>query len=380
YRPRVDALGDPQIAGEFYFWLGHFYAHVGGPTGVERFAARSLEEAERAGDGGTIGKAHIVLAWEGFFTGRYAEGAEHGRAAVAALEPTEESWWLGYALGWEAVNHMSLGAFDAALALVERARVIGRERQDPRLHSYSAWMRGRIRAMRGDWEAAIADLDASLESSLDPLTSSYAMGWLGFAYRGKGDHARAIAVLEQAVASFREFRFRRLVCVFGGFLAGAYRSAGRIDEAREAAGGALSLSEELGYPWSVTLARRELGRIDLAAGDLAGAGRRLGEALEAFSRMEAAFEVAVTHLDLAELARRRGLPERAAQHLQVCRTRFVALGAPAYLDRAERLARRLEGSPAGDETAGERLPGTGPRSPEAEPSEAESDPGWRHRR
>ncbi len=108
-RPRVDALGDPQIAGEFYFWLGHIYAQVGGETGSERFATRAIAEAERAGDGATIGKAHIVLAWEGFFTGRYAEGAEHARAAVAALEPTEEWWWLSYALGWEAVNQMSLG-------------------------------------------------------------------------------------------------------------------------------------------------------------------------------------------------------------------------------------------------------------------------------
>ena len=169
-----------------------------------------------------------------------------------------------------------------------------------------------------------------------------------------------------------EFRFRRNVCVFGGFLAGAYRSAGRIEEAREAAEGALSLSEELRYPWSIALARRELGRIDLAAGDLAGAERRLAQALEAFNGMDASFEVAITHLDLAELARRRGQPEVAAQHLAVCRERFTALGAPAYLDRADRLARRLDGSLMGDEAAGERLPDIGPPSADAEPSEAES--------
>ena len=344
HQPRVDALNDPQIAGEFYFWLGHTHAHVGGAAGPERFAMRAIEEAERAGDGATIGMARTVLAWEGFFTGRYAEGAEQARAAVVALEPTEEWWWLSYALGWEAVNQMSLGAFDAALALVERARVIGRERQDPRLHSYSAWMRGRIRAMRGDWEAAIADLDESLESSPDPLNSAYAMGWLGFSHRGKGDHARAIALLEQAVASMDAFRFQRLVCIFGGFLAGAYRSADRIDEAREAAERALSLSEELRYPWSTALARRELGRIDIAAGDLADAERRLGDALEAFDGMDAVFEAAVTRLDLAEVDLLGGRSEGAAHHLEVCRQSFTAVGAPAYLARAESLARRLGGS------------------------------------
>ena len=57
HQPRVDALGDPQLAGEYYFWLGHIYAHIGDSTGAERFAARAIEEAERAGDGATIGKA-----------------------------------------------------------------------------------------------------------------------------------------------------------------------------------------------------------------------------------------------------------------------------------------------------------------------------------
>jgi DNA-binding SARP family transcriptional activator len=304
YRPRADALDDPQIAGELYFWLGMIHIQAGGETGSERFAMRAIEDAGRAGDGTTVGKARIVLAWEAFFTGRYAEGAEHAREAVAALEPTEEWWWLSYALGWEAVNQMSLGAFDAALGLVERSRAIGRERQDPRIQSYGAWMRGRVRAIRGDWDAAIADLDHSIELAPDPLNRAYATGWLGFAYREKGEQATAVALLGESIAAMTAFGFRRNVCVLRGFLAGAYRSAGRIDDAREAAQGALALSQKLRYPWSIALAQRELGRVDLAAGDLAGAERRLDEALEAFAAMDAVFEVAVTGRDLAELARR----------------------------------------------------------------------------
>jgi len=345
YQPRVDALGDPRLAGEYYFWSGHVAGHTGDSTGAERDAARAIEEAERAGDGTTIGKARCTLAWEGFWTGRYAEGAERARAAVAGLEATEEWWWLGYALCLEAINEMSLGAFEAALRAVERARTIARERHHQALQSYSAWMRGRIHAVRGDSEAAIAYLTESLEGSPEPLRRSYAMGWLGFTHREKGDHARAIALLEQSVASMSAFHHRRAACAFTGFLAGAYRSAGRIEEAREAAESALAVSEELRYPGSIALAHRELGRIDLAAGDLASAERRLGEALEAFSGMEAGFEVAVTHLDLAELARRRERREVAAQHLEVCRESFTAGSAPAYLERTESLARRVERLP-----------------------------------
>jgi tetratricopeptide (TPR) repeat protein len=234
---------------------------------------------------------------------------------------------------------MSLGAFDAALQLVETSRGIGRETQDPRLQSYGAWMRGRIRAMRGDWEAAIADLDEGIERSPDPLNRAFALGWLGFAHRGKGDPDRAIALLEQSIALMTEFHFQRNVCVFGGFLAGAYRSAGRVDEAREAAERALSLSRRLGYPWSTALAQRELGRVALASGDLAGAESRLGEALEAFIGMDAVFEAAVTRLDLAELARRRGQDDEAARLLDVCRGSFTELGSPSYVARTESLAR-----------------------------------------
>jgi DNA-binding SARP family transcriptional activator/class 3 adenylate cyclase len=346
HQARVAALGDPRLAGEYDFWLGLISGHTGDSVSAGRFAMRAIDEAERAGDRTTIGKARYVLAWEGFWLGRYAEGIEQGQAAVAALDAAGDWWWLGHALCWEAVNFLSLGAFEDALRAVERARAIGRERQDPRLQSFSAWMRGRIYAVRGDWEAAIADLAESLESSPDPLNSAYAMGWLGFALREKGDHARAITLLEQSLALLTQFRFRRLACVFAGFLAGAKRSAGRIEEARRTAVGALSLSDELRYPWSAALARRELGRIELALGDASEAERNLEEALHVLVDLEMAFEVALTRLDLAELASRLGRTNVAEQHVEACRRSFRALGAPAYLERVEALAARLGGGPA----------------------------------
>ena len=155
---------------------------------MERFAERSIAEAERAGDETTIGKVRYVLSRERFYTGRYAEGSSRpgprsrrrgDRGVVVA----------GHALGWEAINLNHLGEFDLALRDVERMTAIGRERQDPRLQSYSAQLSGCIHMMRGDWEAAIANCAASLESSPDLLYSSHAMGWLGLAHRETGDHA-----------------------------------------------------------------------------------------------------------------------------------------------------------------------------------------------
>ena len=115
HRPRVDALGDPRIAGEFYFWLANIAGQIGESTGVGHFAARAIEEAERAGDATTIGKARSRAGLGGLLH-RPIRGGGRARAGCGrALEATEEWWWLGYALCWEAVNQMSLGAFDAAL-------------------------------------------------------------------------------------------------------------------------------------------------------------------------------------------------------------------------------------------------------------------------
>jgi hypothetical protein len=75
--------------------------------------------------------------------------------------------------------------------------------------------------------------------------------------------------------------------------------------------------------------------------------------------MDARFEVAVTHLDLAELAGRQGDLGAAAEHLGHCRGTFAALGAPAYLERADHLARRLEEPEGGDAGSG-RSPDRGP--------------------
>ncbi len=59
--------------------------------------------------------------------------------------------------------------------------------------------------------------------------------------------------------------------------------------------------------------------------------------------MDALFEAAVTRLDLAELARRRGRDEEAARLLEICRQSFAAMGSPSYLARTESLARRHDG-------------------------------------
>jgi len=346
-RARLEALGDCRITGPYHFWLGHTFSHLGDYEGADTSARRAIDEGQRCGDEETIARAHYVLAREGVWTGRFREGAEHGRRAAALLERAGERWWLGHSHFWIGLNLHFQGEFDLALDAAARGRAVGEAIGDPRLQSYAAWNAGFYLATRGDAEAGIDECARALELSPDPLNTAFATGWLGFAYREHGDFDRAIDHLERAIASMHEYAYPRLVGWYQGWLSEAYLRRGDVERARELAREALDISVETRGAWAAGAAERALGRIALAGGDAREAESRLGGALERFASIEAWFDIAVTQLDLAEHARLDGRPDEAAAHLAEARALLGRLPAPRYRERAERLAGELGAPTAG---------------------------------
>ncbi len=338
---RATRLEDAEVAGRLYMWLGHTHAHAGDGDGAATSIARAIHESSRSGDVATFGTAHYVLAREAFWRGRFAEGAEHGRTAVASLERTDEWWWLGHAHAWIGQNLVNTGDFEEALANVARTKEIGRLRDDPRLQSYAGWEIAWYEATRGNWERAIAEGTESLERSPDPLNSAYSMFALGFSYREKGDHAQAVALLRSAIGRLTEFGYGRLAAWLTGWLSDALLWSGDPATATETAGRALGLSQQVGYPWAIAVAQRALGRAALATGDLAAARGRLEEARSAFRRMGCRFELAVTHMDLARLEQVAGEDPDAGVELDAARVLLSELDAPIYSARADELAGEL---------------------------------------
>ena len=302
-RARMEALGDCRISGPYYFWLGHTYSHLGDNEGADSSARRAIEEGQRCEDLGTMGRGHYVICREGFFTGRFVGGVEHGRKAVSLLGRAGERWWLAQSHFFVGLNLHLTGDFDVALEAIARGLAIAEEIGDPRLQSYGAWCRGLFQATRGNTEVGIAECTRSLELSPDPLNTAWANGWLGFAYREHGDYDRAIAYLERAIASLHEYAYPRLLSWYEGWLSEAHLRRGDPERARELALHALAVAGEARFQWAG--AQRALGRIALAAGAFSEATERLLEALETFAAIGARFEEASTRLDLAACAGRQ---------------------------------------------------------------------------
>ena len=333
-RDLVDRLQDSALACRFHFWLAHTYSYLGDQEAASTNARASIETARSCGDTTTEGRAWYVLCRDAFWSGRFSEGIEHGRQAVALLERSADRWWQGQAYWVTGFHHYVLGQFEDAFGMMEKAEALWRALQDPRLDP--SWSTGYFHASLGDWELGIEECKGGLERAQDPLNTAAALGFLGYAYLEKGDLPRAAEALEDSVERLRRAGMMQLLGWFSAFLAEACFLSGRPDEARELAREALAITEKVGFRYGSGMAQRALGRIARKTGPAGEAEVWSRAALESFRSIQAPFEVARTRLDLALLAGAGS--EAAALQLGEARRLFAELGLPRYVEEAERLA------------------------------------------
>src|SRR5262249_41839994 len=173
-----------------------------------------------------------VLAREGYWSGQFLHGLEHGQQATSLLERTAEQWWLGQSHWAVGLNYFFMGEFVQALAAIAQTQALGGMLGDPRLQSYAAWTTGLIETMRGDWQAGIEACQHSLACAPDPLNTGVTLGFVGYAHLEKGDALEAIAAFEQAGQYMQRFRFRQLYGWFTTFFWAAFFLAGHFCKGR----------------------------------------------------------------------------------------------------------------------------------------------------
>ena len=149
HEARLARLNEPALTAAYSFWLAHMHSRLGDQRRACDNAARAIEAATRAGDEGTLGKAHGLLALEGHWSGNTADGIAHGRKSLRLLRAhPQQRWWLGMTHFYLAMNHLVQGDFEAALAEANRADAVGKEIGDPRLQTYAAFTVGWVEATR----------------------------------------------------------------------------------------------------------------------------------------------------------------------------------------------------------------------------------------
>lgn len=122
-------------------------------------------------------------------------------------------------------------------------------------------------------------------------------------------------------------------------LSDAYTRFGDAANARKAAEDGLAVARDARFAWGIAAAQRARGRLAAAGGEVIEARASFDEAVEGFRAIPAPFEVAVTCLDLAMLAR-DGDPGAAASWIAEARAAFAALGLEDHVRRADEVRSR----------------------------------------
>jgi tetratricopeptide (TPR) repeat protein len=338
HQEQLERHQEPSLAGPYYFRLGRTYSLLGDQVRAAQHTQRVLAAAMRYNDEATMGKAYYELAREIFLSGPPQRGLAYGQQAVALLERTGEQWWLGMACWLLGGTYAFLGAFATALEATARAHAIGEALEEPHIQSYAAFTTGWIEVTRGNWQVGMVACQRSLALAQDPVNIAHALGVLGYAYVEQGDATQAIPLLEPALQSWHQFRVRPMQAWIATLLGEAHRLYGHLERARDLAHQGLTMAQDAGFQFVIGLARRALGHIAQASGGLMAATTHLTAALQTFTAIQARFEQARTHLDLAALANAQGKQRAAATHLAAAHALCQALQVPRYIERVVQCA------------------------------------------
>jgi tetratricopeptide (TPR) repeat protein len=231
-----------------------------------------------------------------------------------------------------------LGYFPAALAATSEMAAIGRASGDRRLQSQAAGWNGWIYARCGALQEGLAACQQALEYAPDAFEAALHLGFLGSVYLEKGEVTQALSVLESAVQAAQQYRSQQVQSWFKVLLGEAYRLHNQLEQAQDLAMQGLELARRIKYPWGSGLAQGTLGRIAHTSGNLAEAEMHLLHALATFDAIQARYDLARTHLDLASLAHTRGNHDATTTYLSTAYAWFKKIQVPRWVERTEQIA------------------------------------------
>jgi tetratricopeptide (TPR) repeat protein len=339
YQERLEQLQLPMLVGQYYYWLAMTYMFFGQRDDAAQSIQQALEAGQNAQDAPTLGMAHFVAAAEDQFAGRLRRGLAHAQRAVTLLEGPTDPFQRGSAYYAVGLLYGFLGHFPAALAATSEMAAIGHASGDRRLQSQAAGLRGWISARCGAWQEGLAACQQALEYAPDAYETALNLGFLGYVYLEKGEVTQAIPVLESAVRAAQQYRSQQVQSWFKVFLGEAYRMNNQLEQAQELAMQGFELSRYINHPWGSGLAQGTLGRIAHISSNLAEADMHLQDALATFEAIQARYDLARTHLDLASLAHTQGNQDAATTHLSTAYAWFKKLQVPRWVERTEQIDR-----------------------------------------
>lgn len=194
-----------------------------------------------------------------------------------------------------------------------------------------------VDAHRGRLDEARRRIEESLPEAerVDPWNVYQLLSTLGFVELSAGRNAEAVVALRRAHAIYEEVGVGDTAAVHEN-LSEALVAAGELDEAADVIGAYRRRAIRLGRPMGLAPACRAVALLEGAKGDMTAAHDAIAEALRHHAGPLVPFSRARSLLVAGQIGRRLGERRAAREALLEVRDVFARLGAPLWLERAER--------------------------------------------
>jgi tetratricopeptide (TPR) repeat protein len=232
-----------------------------------------------------------------------------------------------------------LGNFAEAIESAAEGVRIAEENGHPLTLSTACFASGLVYTLKGEASRGIALLERarfilqSLERAPHPAVDAFH----GNALTVGGRHDEAVALLEQSLKGAAIVKFMPCTSLWTGWLASAYRQAGRPDDARHAAERAILLARSHHERGFEGCGLRELGDVVAvgASPDVQQAEDLYRQALAIAEDLEMRPLQAHTHLSLGKLYRRAGRHHDARAELNVAIDLYLTMEMRHWVPEAE---------------------------------------------
>jgi transcriptional regulator with AAA-type ATPase domain/tetratricopeptide (TPR) repeat protein len=338
-------LGDQRRAVQIAIYLAGQLYLMGEHDRAWEAGQRALSQGHALGDVGLQVATNSYLGQVLLARGDYRQAAAFFRANADALVGERERERFGLpqlpsvhsrmCLAW---SQAELGEFDDALARAQQAVAIAEAVDQPLSRTVACTALGVVLVRRGEHARAIAALEQALGLIRDwsiPLWFPRVASLLGIAYALGGRPDEGVPLIERAVERATTMRLVGGLALLVGYHADACRLAGRLDEAGALAARATALAREHRERGYEAMALRVAGEVALTRDDVAAAETSLADAR---ARAEAlGMQPLLNHcrLGLGIVARRQGKVEDGRQHFAAARAGYAALGMVAWVSRAD---------------------------------------------
>jgi hypothetical protein len=330
-----ERLGHPELTSAALDGVGAILMMQGLPGAMIESDERRLRLLPRISDPAEIADTCSNAALPRILVGRYREALE---LAIRGVETAlvEAPSWGAYSLVWRNVANFRLGNWDDTLAGHRRLRDLLGERPDPprpwlqsfAVAAFVADARGNTSQAEDDLAFVVRGAEAQSYRAVTGAT------WAALLFARRGDLEGARRWLDAMTLVDTRAPAAEVRCDVVALAEAWDETADTVSEARAVAARAGSIA----LP---AYASRLEGRAALAAGDAAAAVDALTSARDAFDRLEARWERALTELSLVEALVESGRVDEARSSLSSASSVLAELGARAELAVGATLAERL---------------------------------------